>query len=88
MGVLSASGPIRKVGEGGGGEAACRTMIYIFVYARVRDSARGVERGGGNWSQRAAFHMRGGGGGGGRSSQAYAGSGAGSSGQSTHCLNT
>ena len=43
-------------------------MIYVFVCARVRDSAWGVERGGGgeggNWSQRAAFHMNGGGGGG------------------------
>ena len=39
-GVLSAS---RKVGGG----AACRTMIYIVVCARVRDSAWGVERGGG-----------------------------------------
>ena len=36
-----------KSGEGGGGGAACRTMIYIFVCARVRDSAWGVERGGG-----------------------------------------
>ena len=36
-GVQSASGPIRKVGGGGGG--ACRTMIYILVCARARDSA-------------------------------------------------
>ena len=40
-------------------------MIYIFVCARVRDSAWGVERGGSHWAQRAAFHMNGGGGGGG-----------------------
>ena len=33
-GVLSASGPIRKVGRGGGGEGCLPyddTMIYIFV---------------------------------------------------------
>ena len=44
-GVQSASGPIRKVGGGGGG-GACRTMIYILVCARARDSAWGMERGG------------------------------------------
>ena len=44
-GVESASGPIRKVGGGGG--TACRTMIYILVCARARDSAWGMERGGG-----------------------------------------
>ena len=64
--------------------AACRTMIYILVCVRVRDSAWGMERGGigggggggaGNWSQRAAFRMNGGGGGGGGG--AAAGSGAG-----------
>ena len=43
--MLSVLGPIRKVGEGGGG--ACRTMIYILVCARARDSAWGMERWGG-----------------------------------------
>ena len=50
------------------GGAACRTMIYILICVSVRDSAWGAGRsgvGGGNWSQRAAFHMNGGGGGGG-----------------------
>ena len=54
--MLSASHPIRKArgGERGtvcfrsytkvgeGGWAACRTLIYIFVCARVRDSAWGA----------------------------------------------
>ena len=50
----------------------------IFVCARVRDSTWGVERGGGNWSQRAAFYMNGGGGQppAPPPPQAYAGSGA------------
>ena len=44
-GLQSASGPIRQVRFGGG--AACRTMINILVCARARDSAWGMERGGG-----------------------------------------
>ena len=61
-GVLSVLGPIQTRGGGGGGAvrfrpdskaggggggAACRSMIYILVCARVRDSAWGMERGGG-----------------------------------------
>ena len=48
-GVLSVLGPLRKVGSGRGGGAACRTMIYILVCKHMRDSAWGVD-GGGGWA--------------------------------------
>ena len=76
-GVQSASGPIRKVGGGGGGGGACRTMIYIFVCARARDSAWGMERGGGGQLvPEGGISYEWGGGGGRPPPRAYAGSGA------------
>ena len=61
MGVLFASVFRSDTKSGGGGVCLPYddTMISIFVFVRVHDSAWGVEGGGGggNWCQRAALHM-------------------------------